>query len=258
LAPSARRNQRVEGAFIGMGNVFVDLLGGRQRLPLIGSLALSVLFSVALIGVRIERTHSLHYGFLLWNLVLALIPLGAVTLARLADRGSHRVRRLALLAVWLLFLPNAPYLVTDLVHLRENPGVPFWYDLALLFSCAWNGLILGLLALHDAHGLVARRRGGGAGWALAALAVGLSGFGVYLGRFPRWNSWDVVTQPRALLADIAHRVVHPMAHARTWAVTVMFSALFGAAYLCFRACAGIERAELSAKRHDGASATGGD
>ena len=114
--------------------------------------------------------------------------------------------------------------------------MPFWYDTAMLFSCAWNGLLLGLVSLHDAHTLVARRRGVLAGWALALVAVCLSGFGIYLGRFPRWNSWDVASRPLTLLADIVARVAHPSQHPRTWSITALFAALFGAAYLAFRAC----------------------
>jgi uncharacterized membrane protein len=208
-------------------------LFARSRPPLVATLATSVLFSVALVLARIEHAHALTYGFLLWNLFLALVPYGTALLARLADRYDARGVTLVLLAVWLLFFPNAPYLVTDLIHLAPRQGVPLWYDLILLVTCAWNGLLLGLLSLREAHELVARRSGRGIGWLFALVAIAASGFGVYLGRFQRWNSWDVFSRPGPLLADLAQRVLHPAAHPRTWAVTVVFSAFLALAYLAF-------------------------
>ncbi len=93
-------------------------------------------------------------------------------------------------ALWLVFFPNAPYIITDLLHLSAQDGVPVWYDLILLSAFAWTGAMLGMISLGLMHVLVARVAGGAWSWIFVLGVLMLSGFGVYLGRFPRWNSWD--------------------------------------------------------------------
>jgi len=155
------------------------------------------------------------YTFLIWNLFLAWIPyLAALKVQRMQRTGAHRISVLIGLLVWLAFLPNAPYIITDFVHFRHLPPVPLWYDLVLLFAAACTGLLLGLLSIYEVHRVLNN-------WfsktfaAFAILAaIGLAGFGVWLGRFQRWNSWDIVTRPDALLRDIAqtfttrHELIH--------------------------------------------------
>ncbi len=162
--------------------------------------------------------------FLPWNLLLAWIPwLSAQAIARGRGRGGLA----ALSAVWLLFLPNAPYLVTDLVHLRPRPPVPASYDVLLFASFALAGCALAWGAIELVHARLARA----IGRARAAAAVGavllLTGFGVYLGRFGRWNSWDLLGRPRALLADAAGALGDP----RALAFSLLFAAFVGAGYL---------------------------
>ena len=104
------------------------------------------------------------------------------------DKLQRPLVGLALLPVWFLFFPNAPYIITDLIHLRVRDAVPIWYDAALLFSFAWNGLILGFVSLWVVQSLVTHRWGATAGWLLALGTLIAGGFGIYLGRFLRWNS----------------------------------------------------------------------
>jgi uncharacterized membrane protein len=125
-------------------------------------------------------------------------------------------------AAWLLFFPNAPYILTDLFHLDNRPGVPLWYDLALILSCAWNGLMLAYASLADMQQLVQQRLGTGIGWAFATVALLLSSFGIYLGRYLRFNSWDVLTNPLTLFYDIVGRLLHPFSFPGTWGVTLVF------------------------------------
>ena len=196
----------------------------RARLTLLLVLAASIGLSLLLIVGRVLLTGHGLFLFLAWNLFLALIPFGLSTLLGTA-LGPLRARLLLPVgAAWLLFFPNAPYLITDLLHLEQRPGVPLWYDLALILSCAWNGLMLAYASLADMQELVRQRLGTGAGWAFAATALLLSSFGVYLGRYLRFNSWDVLSNPLALFFDILHRLLHPLAYPRTWGVTVVFGA----------------------------------
>ena len=197
-----------------------------------------------LVAVRIGVTGSPFGLFLGWNLVLAAVPLVASTaLVRLDGRGGRPGGLVALGAVWLLFLPNAPYILTDLVHLRPRGAVPFWYDLALLLSAAGTGLLAGYVSLADVQAVVARRLGAAAAWAAAVAVLFLSAFGVYLGRELRWNSWDVVTAPDVLLVDIASRVLDPFGDLDTVVLTVVFGSMLTLGYVALRAVAEPARAD---------------
>ena len=206
----------------------------RHRLPLLLALGLSLALSFALIAVRLLLTRQPLFVFLLWNLFLAAIPFGLSAALRLAARPPGARLLLPVGAVWLLFFPNAPYLITDLFHLEPRPGVPHWYDLALILSCAWNGLMLAYASLLDMHALVRQWLGFGAGWLFAVLALGLSAFGVYLGRYLRFNSWDVLSNPLTLFYDIVQRFLHPFHNWQTWGVTVIFWAFLLIGYATVR------------------------
>ena len=206
----------------------------RQRLNLLLVLGASLTLSVVLITFRVFLTHKISFVFLLWNLFLALIPFGLSTMLGLS---AGRLRARVLLpvgAAWLLFFPNAPYILTDLFHLEPRVGVPYWYDLALILSCAWNGLMLAYASLTDMQQLVARRMGVGAGWAFATMALLLSSFGIYLGRFLRFNSWDILTNPVTLFYDIVSRLLHPAAHRGTWGVTLLYGVFLLLGYATVR------------------------
>jgi uncharacterized membrane protein len=194
----------------------------RARLALAFVLAASLALSILLIAGRVLLTGRLSFLFLIWNLFLAVIPFGISTMLG-AARGPLRARVLLPAgAAWLLFFPNAPYILTDLFHLDNRPGVPLWYDLALILSCAWNGLMLAYASLADMQQLVQQRLGTGIGWAFATVALLLSSFGIYLGRYLRFNSWDVLTNPLTLFYDIVGRLLHPFSFPGTWGVTLVF------------------------------------
>ncbi|MEQ8702515.1 MAG: DUF1361 domain-containing protein [Phaeodactylibacter sp.] len=134
--------------------------------------------------------------FLGWNLFLALVP---YALSLLLPMAQHRLLGAAVLFIWLLFLPNAPYLITDLIHLRPRPPVPIWADILVFFFFAWTGLLLGLASLLNVQRYLLR-------WHtikqthfwIIGFAV-LSSFGLYLGRVDRWNSWEAFLEPMHLL-----------------------------------------------------------
>ena len=195
-------------------------------------------WSALLVAFRIVVTGSPFGLFLGWNLVLAAVPLAVSTaIVRLDGAGARPGVLVALGAVWLLFLPNAPYILTDLVHLAPRGAVPFWYDLAVLLSAAGTGLLAGYVSLADVQGVVARRVGNAAAWAAATGVLFLSAFGVYLGRELRWNSWDIVTTPGALLADVAGRALDPTGDIDTVVLTVVFGGMLTLGYVALRAIA---------------------
>ena len=152
-----------------------------------------------MIVVRIDRTGSGYYRFLLTNLFLACIPLFLSTALRIAHYWKlPSPIQFGVAGLWLLFLPNAPYILTDILHLTRASHAPAWYDLALLLSCAGTGLLVGYLSLIDVQTIAARRVGQTWSWIFALVSLVLSGFAIYLGRFLRWNSWDVLIDPTRL------------------------------------------------------------
>lgn len=190
-----------------------DTSGRRAVHWLVGLTAALLGFSAAAVGllaVRLDRVGEPAFGFLVWNLFLAWIPYGlALGLALVHTRSGPRPMIWLLGVGWLLFLPNAPYILTDFIHLGRRPGAPLWFDAALIGAFAGVGLALGLVSLLIVHRVVEVRSGRVVGWLFAVAALVLSAVGVYLGRFPRFNSWDVVTDPQSLVSVVLHRLADP-------------------------------------------------
>ena len=171
---------------------------------------------------------------MVWNLFLAVVPL----VWSLAFQSANTCKRPALAVVffflWLLFLPNAPYLITDLIHLHPSPYVPFWYLLAVLVSCAGTGTIIGYLSLIYVHTIIEQRYGQKFGWLVAAGSLILCGFGIYLGRCLHWNSWDVFIHPIQLLRTVSRQFVNPGSQPNPLAVTLVFGIGLIIGYLALR------------------------
>jgi uncharacterized membrane protein len=198
-------------------------------------LALSTLLAVALFFGRAVRDPDWHYRFMLWNLFLAWIPYGlGLLLASLHGRFPRQWWLLAIpFGFWLIFFPNAPYLITDLLHLDERPPVPLWYDIGLFVTFAWTGCFLGVVSLNTMQALVRSYLGRWASWLFVASMVTLSALGIYLGRFLDWNSWDLFIHPRTIVADVLARVLHPISNPQIYGFTLMFAAFLLVCYLTF-------------------------
>lgn len=194
-----------------------------------------VCWCAALLVLRFVRWHTLAYPFLAWNLILAVVPAVA---ALLLAGTANRFARVILFLVWLAFLPNAPYIVTDFVHLNPRPPVPLWYDIALLVSFAETGLLLAYSSVSDVHRVLQDRFGAVTGWTIALGSLVLSGFGIYLGRFLRWNSWDPLANPGRLAGAIAQRGINPLDHPRTIAVTAIYGVGLALGYIGLRLIGG--------------------
>lgn len=208
-----------------------------DKVPLLAVLGASSCLSIGIWGMRFYYTDgNPTYWFLIWNLFLAWLPLISALFLWALHQSAPRLHLLQwpLLLGWFLFFPNAPYLMTDFLHLTERQQVPLWYDLMLIFSFAWNGLILGFLALWIVQDLLATQYNRLVSLFVVCSTLILSGFGIYLGRFLRWNSWDAIFNPQLLAADILPRLIDPFAHPRTLAVTLLFSTFLTIAYLTVR------------------------
>lgn len=205
---------------------------GRHRFAyaIIGLLTAATLVCVGLIVARFWYSRTSHYWFLLWNLVLAWVPFVFAAIAyRLASarRAVLYVLIVAAAVVWLAFFPNAPYILTDFLHLGSmGDVVPGWYDVLMLYWFAWTGLILGIVSLYLMQEIVTRGLGTAAGWVFVVVAAGLGSFGIYLGRFLRWNSWDLVRRPGPLADELLGRVTDPASQPRLLGFTLLFALLF--------------------------------
>ena len=207
-----------------------------ERLAVLVGLGLASAGCLGLELVRERHYASFDFRFLLWNLFLAWVPfvLALVVYDRYR-RGTPFARLLPALALWLLFLPNAPYIVTDFVHLSAARVPPLWFDGVELSAFAWTGMLLGFVSLYLVHAVVRHRFGGAVGWAGVFGALVLVSAGVFLGRVKRWNSWDVLTQPRSLLGQLHAHVADPASLARATGVTLATASALAVAYLVFYA-----------------------
>jgi len=191
------------------------------------------LFCFGLFLVRFFATGSRTYFFMNWNLFLAFIPWLISTVVVIYKLNSKWVLALLVFS-WLLFFPNSPYILTDLFHLRNQTSAPIWFDLILILSFAWTGLLYGFISLMDIENLFSRYISKIAIRSISIFFLFLSGFGIYLGRFLRWNSWDILSNPMGLFADIADRFVNPFVHPRTWAFTILIGIMLNLMYLSFK------------------------
>ncbi len=200
---------------------------------------------LGLLVLRAALSGEVRHGFLVWNVFLAWLPVPLAWAALRAHAHGARVGAVVLGGAWLAFLPNAPYLVTDLIHVRRWPSTVLLYDTVMFGAFAVLGLLLGAAALRPMHRRIDERFGlRGSVPLLGAIGL-LTGFGIYLGRVQRWNSWAVLESPLPLAREVWSYVADPLAHPQTVATTVGFGTLFVVSYLLV---AGLRPAPDEARR----------
>jgi len=202
---------------------------------------------VLMVTARVAWTANYRYIALVWNLLLAWIPL---VLALLAEEkfqaGAGRDWRFGgLAAVWLLFFPNAPYIFTDLIHLNGYFAAHFWVDLTLILCCALTGFVSGFVSLFLMQGMVRKTFGSPASWLFIAGVAVLSSFGVCLGRFMRFNSWDVLFKPMTLCHHLGGWIADPFAQKFSLAFAAIFAAFTFIAYLMLYALTHLQHSQPS-------------
>lgn len=195
-------------------------------------LAIGSVLCLALLSYRIFQASSHHYLFLIWNLFLAWIPLFLSGALVKLDRQNKSCWLMGIIFfLWLLFFPNSPYILTDLFHLSQKQNIPLWYDLVLIVSFAWNGLMLGFISLFEIQKLLNKKFSSTGSWIAVIITLVLSSFGIYLGRFERWNSWDILISPLLLIKNIIDKITDPFSHPGTVGVTLLFSLFLIISYL---------------------------
>jgi uncharacterized membrane protein len=196
---------------------------------------LSTLFALALYVARVLQSHSFAYLNLIWNLFLAWVPFWLSIWA--AALYTNRPGRWWVLIfpgfLWLIFFPNAPYIITDFLHLSDRPRIPMWYDILMLATFAWTGCFLAIASLRTMQIIVKDHIGWVFSWAFAGIALGLGGLGIYLGRFSRWNSWDIFLSPNEILYEVVLKTVNPLSNLRFFGFTILFSSFLLICYLMF-------------------------
>ena len=195
-------------------------------------LLLSSGVSVGLLTIRVIVTGSWRLSFLVWNLFLAWIPL------LLSFWFKLRLAKVKLIdwpefiigLFWILFLPNTFYIITDFIHLQSSGEVSLLYDTAMIASFVLNGLILGFISLYLVHQSSKKILSSKQAYLASQFALLLSAFAIYLGRYLRWNTWDVVVNPAGLMFDVSDRIINPGSYTHTFVITGVFYVLLGSTY----------------------------
>lgn len=184
-------------------------------------LSIFTLFCISLVAFRIYWTGSTGLAFLIWNLFLAWIPYWiTLLLDKTSSSDKLTITSLFVLAAWLLFFPNAPYIITDFQYLGSYTQTPLWFNIILLISFAWTGLMLGYMSLREVQLFLNKRMHVAWSWGLTIGALVAASYGIFLGRYQRWNSWDIIAQPIDLLQDILTTMTSPRALAMTLVLSV--------------------------------------
>jgi uncharacterized membrane protein len=196
------------------------------------------LLSILCIGFSLFRrfySGARVFLFLNWNLFLAFVPWALTTLAHIrVNIQRSKILLTLLLGFWLLFFPNTFYVLTDLFHLRYRFSMPVWFDLVLILSFAWTSLLFGFLSLWDVECILYQRIKSPLVSLVSAVLLFVGSFGVYLGRYLRWNSWDIITKPIRLFSDIGEQIMNPLEHQGAWGMTLFMGLFLNMLYWSFR------------------------
>ncbi len=195
------------------------------------------IYAITLVIFRVFYTNSGFYLFLVWNLFLAVIP---YLITNFLKQNKNSYLFYFLFPIWLLFLPNAPYIITDLFHLPQGTLMPLWYDLLLIVVFSVNGMVLFFYSLNDMFNEIKEKYSIKIAQFIISISIFLSGFGIYLGRYLRWNSWEILQNPKLLFYDILKPIINPTQHPRTWGITFGYGFLFIICYSLFKSLSEIK------------------
>lgn len=205
------------------------------------SLLLATLLTCTLFSVRVYLTGKWLYDLILLNLFLAWVPYGfSLLIAALHLHAPQRRWWLPMLGVlWLLFLPNAPYVVSDLIHLTdllnwpERKPIPLWYDISLFAIYIWVGMFLGLTSLNTIQAIIKRLYGQAISWLFVLMVTGLCGVGIFIGRWLQWNSWDMLLRPHTVLSEFWNAIRYPTGFLPPYLMVVVYALLIFMCYIMF-------------------------
>ena len=204
------------------------------------ALAVASAFCVSLVEFRTRYRHDSFYRFLDWNLFLAWVPVAFALASYACARRGLSLIATALGVLWLLFFPNAPYMLTDFIHLHDSPTTPLWYDGLMLSAFAWTALLLGFFSLYLMQSLLRRSAGSLWSWIGVVAVLALGSLGVYIGRFIGFNSWDALLHPFRVAHVINTQLENPLHHPRLFASIAVLTSFLTVAYVVFYCLAGLQ------------------
>ena len=213
------------------------MLLGKSYKTIFPLLAIPVLSAFLLLAVRVVATDSTRYLFLVWNLLLGLFPLFVLVLHSiyLKKHSWQSLGSLLLVFIFIAFLPNSFYIMTDYTHLRGASEINVNYDILMINAFVFAGLIWGYCATSQFHRELRMRLPEMQSTIIMGLIFLAISFAIYLGRFVRWNSWDILLQPAAIIFDVSEQVVNPNVHSNAYLYTsAFFIVLFSVHYTLWR------------------------
>lgn len=196
-------------------------------------LTVSMALSIVLLSIRMKLNQSFFFLFLIWNLILAMVPYLITTYLGSLKNLNNWILILSF-GLWLLFLPNAPYIITDLLHLNAIESRFIWLDVLVVSSFACNGLLLFYLSIFDMEHILKRMVNGRILKVIILILFPLTAFGMYLGRFLRYNSWEIIQYLYPLFEDILNIIWYPTQHVTAWIFTLTFSVFLSVGYWIFK------------------------
>lgn len=190
-----------------------------------------------LVAFRVLYSGDGRYVFLLWNIFLGVIPAFA-SFKLAAAAGREKWKQILLLLIAIAFLPNSFYIITDLQHLQSEQAIPIWFDAGIIFFSAMIGLGAGYISIFNLEFYAAKFWSRSKRTAAALILFFLIAFGVYIGRYLRFNSWDIISDLVRLLSEISERFINPADHKRTWSMTAFFCVCFTVIWFAIRRAIG--------------------
>ncbi|WP_055448178.1 DUF1361 domain-containing protein [Lacinutrix mariniflava] len=191
-----------------------------------------MLFSFVILFLRIAITKTLYYTFLVWNVFLAIIPY-IITMYLSNIKKPNKISFVLIFGLWMVFLPNAPYIITDLFHLSRSTYSNIWIDTLVISTFAVTGILLFYFSLLQMKNALLAFLSNKTSEAIIIVTVFLSAFGVYIGRFLRYNSWEILSDPLLLFNDIFNMLFHPIENIDVWLFTSSFGLFLLLGYLVF-------------------------
>jgi uncharacterized membrane protein len=204
-----------------------------SRERVVASLVGLTVVSVGLFGAGALTNHSLQFGYLLWNLFLAWVPLGmmAILFRVLNTRLWSSWLPFCLTLLWLVFLPNSFYMISDFIHIQDVARHDLLYDVVMFTSFIFTGALVGFCSLYRVHAELRKRMSMMLSSTLIGIILFLCSFAIYLGRDLRWNSWDVLVNPAGILFDVSDHLIHPLQHLNMFSTIASFFVLLASLYL---------------------------
>lgn len=198
-------------------------------------LLLTSVFGMSLFVIRWIVSSQDLFSFLPWNLMLAFIPYYITKKWQQKPQWIESgMKFIYIFLTWLLFIPNSFYIITDLFHLQLSDGMLRWFDLVLIFSFAWSGILLGIVSVSRMTTIVLHRFAIRNELVFLLPLMGMIAWGVFIGRFMRFNSWDILANPFELIGDVGYMLVHPFRHAYSWSMVGCFAVLLLFLYLTMK------------------------